>query len=187
MTNYFLFQIIIVRWEKTNQSIISTFHSIIHFQQAPNPFESCHFHPFTEKIWSLSFDFFLFSLVPVPAIVFLCVLCGCIIILCIVYQLLKRDMCCNFEAGLGEIEKAYDVSLIICFISNSQTDEPKHRCRSYVWFKLLAVDSQLKITQNQSFKYRPHKIYERSLRNTLWHFRNWLRTPVWCPQNPEKC
>ncbi|XP_066923130.1 synaptotagmin-16-like isoform X4 [Clytia hemisphaerica] len=43
---------------------------------------------------------------PVPAIVFLCVLCGCIIILCIVYQLLKRDMCCNFEAGLGEIEKA---------------------------------------------------------------------------------
>ncbi|XP_057316239.1 synaptotagmin-16-like isoform X3 [Hydractinia symbiolongicarpus] len=42
---------------------------------------------------------------PVPAIVFLCVLCGCIVVLCIVYQLLKRDMCCNIEAGNGEAEK----------------------------------------------------------------------------------
>ncbi|XP_065064081.1 synaptotagmin-16-like isoform X4 [Rhopilema esculentum] len=42
---------------------------------------------------------------PVPAIVFLCVLVGCIVILCIVYQLLKRDMCCKFDIGTEETQK----------------------------------------------------------------------------------
>lgn len=46
-----------------------------------------------------------FSLVPIPAIIFLCVICGCIVILCVVYQLLKREMCCNLENN-GEEKEA---------------------------------------------------------------------------------
>jgi len=68
----------------------------------------CVFTSFSNQsvvvISKLTFLYFL--LVPVPALVFLCVVCGCIVVLCIVYQLLKRDMCCNLEAGLDEIEKA---------------------------------------------------------------------------------
>ncbi|XP_065661192.1 synaptotagmin-16 isoform X3 [Hydra vulgaris] len=36
---------------------------------------------------------------PIPAIVFLCVICGCMVVLVIVYQLLQRDMCCKIEVG----------------------------------------------------------------------------------------
>lgn len=36
-----------------------------------------------------------FVSVPLPAIVFIAVLAGCILILCILYQLLKRDKCCQ--------------------------------------------------------------------------------------------
>ena len=48
---------------------------------------------------------FIFLVVPLPAIVFIAVLLGCILILAILYQLLKRDKCCQVHGREGGDEE----------------------------------------------------------------------------------